>query len=357
MPDPQDRRTVVVIDDEEGDLAVVEAILSDDFDVVCCRSGETAFKAIESHPRALVLCDQRMPTLTGDEVMARVRVLYPETVRILVTAYSDAAAIVRALNEGQIFGYLQKPFDPVQLRTIVERAWKYQDVQLENRRLVDELRKVSGQVDSIVKERTHRLEEENRQLKDLAVTDDLTGLFNLRFLKTRMQEEYERLQRYGQSISLIMVDIDDFKRVNDEFGHLVGDSVLRQVAATVRRTVRTVDFAARYGGEEFVVLTPNTLERGARVLAERIRAGVESIKMEPEPGKVLRVTVSLGLADCEAPGGPAIEEVLRRADEAMYRAKRLGKNRTVTWSELKKILETKPQSVFVAKSGEAPKAR
>jgi diguanylate cyclase (GGDEF)-like protein len=338
-----------VVDDEQGDLAVADAILSDDYEVICVDSGQRALAELERHPQAIVLCDQRMPTLTGDEVVARMRILYPDTIRILVTGYSDVAAIVRALNDGQIFGYLQKPYSPHELRALVERAVGHQAMILDNRRLVEENRRMRSMVERMVTERTVALEEENRKLKDIALVDDLTGLMNVRGLRARLAEEYERFLRLGIPFGIVMIDIDNFKNVNDTWGHPAGNEVLKAVAAALRRSIRGADVVGRYGGEEFVVMAAGSEEAGTAVLAERVRLGVAGASALVAPGKDLAVTVSVGVAACQ-PDGPPIEEVLRRADEAMYQAKRTGKNRTVTWTGLKRALATKPQSVFLPRS-------
>jgi len=341
-----DRPTVVVIDDEEGQLVVMDAILSDDYHVVCFQSGQEAIRALEQWPNAIVLCDQRMPGLTGDEVLSRIRILYPNTVRVLVTGYVDTPAIVRALNEGNIFAYFQKPFEPGDLRLTVERARRSQEVRLENTRLQDELHELRTRMEALIHERTTALEDENRTLRDLAETDDLTGLFNNRALQMRLRDEQERLQRYGQPVALVMADVDDFKKVNDTFGHLAGDAVLKAVADAIRRTARQGDFVARYGGEEFVVIATASTEEGATLLAERIRQAVANTVVEVAPDHALSVTISLGVAACNRAEGPTLHEALRRSDEAMYRVKRSGKNGVVTWSQLRHLLSTRGQSVY-----------
>lgn len=348
-----DRPTVVVIDDEEGQLVVMEAILSDDYHVVCFQSGPEAIRALEQWPTAIVLCDQRMPGMTGDEVLSRIRILYPDTVRVLVTGYVDTPAIVRALNEGSIFAYFQKPFAPGDLRLTVERARRSQETRIENHRLQGELQELRTRMETMIRERTMALEDENRTLRDLAETDGLTGLFNNRSLQMRLRDEQERMMRYGQPVALVLADVDDFKKVNDNYGHLTGDAVLRSVADAIKRTARQGDFAARYGGEEFVVIAPSSSEAGAAILAERLRIAVAQQQIEAAPGKFVSVTISLGVASSDRAEGPTLQEALRRADEAMYRVKRMGKNGVVTWSQLRHILATKPQSVFVARS--APK--
>ena len=345
-----DRPVVVVVDDEIEALDVLKGILEDEYTVICCDSGERAIAALEAHPYAVVLCDQRMPSLTGDEVVVRLKMLYPETIRILVSAYTDVPAVVRALNEGGIFGFVEKPFDGSHLLETVARAIAQRDAAKEKQTLIAEIRELKNRVDGIVRKRTEHLEEEKRELMDLATRDELTATFNRRYLEMRLTDEYRRVNRYGQLLGVMMVDIDDFKRVNDEYGHPVGDSVLRQVAGCLQRWTREVDFIARYGGEEFVVLAPNTGEMGTRHLAERLRRSVEDLRMEPEPGETLRVTVSIGVSAFGEENTPDSKELLRRADQAMYQAKKAGKNQVVTWTEFKQILQIKPQSVFVSKA-------
>jgi len=297
-----------------------------------------------------VLCDQRMPDLSGDEVLTRIRVLYPRTVRVMVTGHADLPALVRALNEGSLFGYLQKPYEPEQLKALVHRAVRSQEVVRENLRLQQELQSLQVRLDALVEQRTASLVQENVVLREMAERDALTGLFNARALHKRLQEEQERVHRYGEIVSLVMIDLDHFKDVNDTWGHLVGDAVLREVGMTLRRTVRQGDFVGRYGGEEFLVIAPGTPEEGAVRLAERLRASVESIAIPAGPETSLRQTISLGVATGRRGEEASLQEVLRRADECLYRAKRDGRNRVLCWSQLKFLMASRPQSVFVART-------
>ncbi len=363
------RPVVVVVDDEEGDRDVMEAILSDDYVVIPCPTGEAALRTLEDYPTAIVLCDQRMPGLTGDEVVTRIRVLYPDTVRILVTAYTDAAVVIRALNEGRIFAHIEKPFDPETLRAVVEQARRFQVMAIENQRLLAEIHRLKGQVDEIV--RTGSLAGGDSAGRRLEMSDDLTALYNPKFLRLKVQEEQQRILRYGNSLSILLVDVDDFREVARAHGPEVADRVLRQVGGVLRRWSRAVDFVARVGEDDrgaeeggsgssriglaggprdrFLVLSPNTLEPGALILAERLRRAVIEMVMEPVAGRTLQVTVSIGVATCEGKEGPLLEEVIRRAEQAVLWAKKLGKNRVVTWSELKEILVSRPQSRFVSR--------
>ncbi|MEH6491710.1 GGDEF domain-containing protein [Halopseudomonas sp.] len=170
------------------------------------------------------------------------------------------------------------------------------------------------------------LEEQRQQ----AMVDSLTGLSNRAGLQKRMDEEYDRWQRYGGQLLLVVLDVDHFKSINDRFGHLAGDKVLRLIATQLSRRLRKTDYIGRFGGEEFVVLMPGTsLEQGAIAL-EELRAGIEAspfhFKNEPVP-----VTISIGYTQfCQ---GDTLDEIFDRADKAMYRAKELGRNRVVQDSQ------------------------
>lgn len=170
---------------------------------------------------------------------------------------------------------------------------------------------------------------ENAKLYTEAVTDDLTGLFNRKYSLARIQQEMVRAERYGRPLSLIMVDIDYFKRVNDRHGHLAGDLVLARVAEIVLAHVRQSDLACRYGGEEFALLLPETSLRGARMLAERIRKAVaaESFTFN---GANFQVTASLGLVEYQLAFHHDVAAFLAAADQLLYQAKEAGRNRVVS---------------------------
>jgi two-component system cell cycle response regulator len=161
----------------------------------------------------------------------------------------------------------------------------------------------------------------------LASIDALTGCMNRRAFMERLERELDRVRRYGTKLSVLMIDLDRFKDVNDNRGHLVGDTVLRQLGDMLRREVRSVDLAARYGGEEFIIVLPDTTPDGAMIFAERLRKRVES-KNFAESGDPLNITVSIGVASVSGESGAVEPEaMIARADEALYRAKNDGRNR------------------------------
>jgi len=166
------------------------------------------------------------------------------------------------------------------------------------------------------------LYEENRWL---SVIDPLTQLYNRRYFMEHFESQYRQFQRYKTALTLLFIDIDNFKLVNDTYGHQVADMVLVQLAEILRGSVRTVDLAARIGGEEFVVMLPQTPLAGGQVLAERLRGKVERFHFGKE-GDPVRVTISIGVAALSE-GVRDAQALLERSDQAMYQAKQAGKNR------------------------------
>ncbi|MFH1135269.1 MAG: GGDEF domain-containing protein [Pseudomonadota bacterium] len=176
-----------------------------------------------------------------------------------------------------------------------------------------------------------KLQEELRRREELAHTDELTGLANRRAFNIKLAEESTRAWRYGNLVSLIMIDLDDFKKVNDAHGHLVGDRLLSALAKTIKQGVRGPDLAARYGGEEFAVICPQTDLDGTVALAERLRKSVEETEFIAR-GTAIRITISVGAACLRT--GESMDELIDRCDRALYSAKKSGKNRACSELDL-----------------------
>jgi diguanylate cyclase (GGDEF)-like protein len=166
-----------------------------------------------------------------------------------------------------------------------------------------------------------------QKLVEMNMMDSLTGIFNRRYLETRLNEEFRRHRRYARPFSLIMFDIDYFKNVNDEYGHQCGDYVIKSVSSRISSLIRNLDCLFRYGGEEFCCLLPETALNSAIGVADRFRLAIEELESEFD-GHIIKVTISLGIAelmeDIESP-----EMLLKKADEALYLAKKEGRNRVV----------------------------
>jgi len=171
------------------------------------------------------------------------------------------------------------------------------------------------------------------RVRQLAYVDGVTGIFNRRYFELRLAEEIARSSRHNLSFSLIMMDIDHFKQLNDEFGHLLGDEVLRQVSGILGQQLRKSDVLSRYGGEEFAIITPETAVESAQAVADKLRRVVESWHF---PAVVRPVTISAGVAEFPTQGGSR-DELVQSADEALYAAKQSGRNRVVTAQSLRRV--------------------
>lgn len=265
-------------------------------------NGEEGIALLRHSPVDVVLCDLEMPGMDGLELLAQMN--SDETLReipvILLTGNESQAEKIRCLGEGAS-DYVTKPFHGGELVARIR-------VQLKIKTLQDSLR------------------ESNRQLERLSTTDALTGLANRRAFMDRLQMVLEQDHRLNQSVSLIMIDLDHFKEVNDTYGHPGGDQVLREVATILGLLMRPYDLAARLGGEEFALILPETDHSGACAVAERLRAEVAHHSFAP-PAAAARVTVSLGVATLPAIGRATVEQLIRNADVALYRAKKQGRNR------------------------------
>jgi diguanylate cyclase (GGDEF)-like protein len=179
-----------------------------------------------------------------------------------------------------------------------------------------------------------RLLSSNRELEHLAITDPLTGLHNPRYFHARLDEELSEHARTGLPLSLVILDLDHFKRVNDQHGHLVGDDVLAHSARAIASVTRAGETAARVGGEEFAILLPDTAAEAALEAAERARHAIAATgtPLRSRPGEVIRVAASAGVACTDDIADVNSPELYRAADEALYRAKAEGRNRTVVSS-------------------------
>ncbi len=201
---------------------------------------------------------------------------------------------------------------------------------------VNSLRQLNTLLSLSVDERAAELLNVNRRLQQLALTDDLTGLYNARYFRQRLPAEIARAKRHKTPLSLVFGDLDRFKRVNDTWGHAAGDVVLKKVAQLLRNAVegdtvvvrlRRSDIVARYGGEEFAVILPMTWEEDAAGVAERVRLAIEATPIALDDGNAIKITMSFGVASAQGKRG--FDDLLERADSALYEAKETGRNRVV----------------------------
>jgi len=219
------------------------------------------------------------------------------------------------------------------LATLLQEANEgLSDLNLSYEMLLEEYRKEKTQAEKLALElqtANDNLSKANLKLKEAADHDYLTGLYNRRFLLDFVDQEVHRVERYGENFSIMIFDVDFFKKVNDSYGHQNGDLVLKAISAKATELIRSTDLLARYGGEEFVMVMPQTELQGAAVIAERLRKAIEGMDL-PIDGQMLKTTVSIGVAAWRPDSKKkTIARLFDQADQALYDAKNSGRNRVV----------------------------
>lgn len=279
-----------------------------------------AYLKTAAHWPDLVVLDLVMPGVDGISVLGWIKARrdHGYTPVVLLTALDDVNDRVRGLDEGAD-DYISKPFAPDELLARVR-------VQLRIKRLQDELAEHNFALTRANEEKARlldALEAKNEQLAVMATTDPLTGIANRGHIEEFLEDAAARAARFGEALTVAMVDIDHFKRLNDTYGHPFGDRVIREVSRVLAETVRRIDKVGRYGGEEFLLVLPGTDADGAMVLGERIRRRIAELGFAPND---VRVTISVGIASWRARMG-SWEELVAEADHTLYRAKEAGRNR------------------------------
>jgi two-component system, cell cycle response regulator len=276
-------------------------------EVVTCENGAQAWTALsDADAPKLILLDWMMPEMDGLEVCRRIRDRDEQayTYVIMLTGKSGQEDLVRGLEVGAD-DYIVKPFDPNELRVRVRAGTRIVQLQED---LLDALAKVRFQ----------------------ASHDSLTGLWNRAAILDILRRELDRSSREHSAVGVIISDLDDFKQINDRFGHLVGDAVIRDAAATIGLSLRSYDSAGRYGGEEFIIVLPGCDKITSAEPAERMRSAIAD-RCVSSSGSGVRYTMSFGVTALERGEFRLLDSLIREADEALYQAKRAGKNRVAVF--------------------------
>lgn len=289
---------LLIVDDAMENIQILNHVLGGEHEVLFAMNGERALELAHQHQPDLILLDAVMPGMDGYQVCAALRAA--SDVRdipiIFVTALTTPEDETRALEAGAV-DFITKPFNVAVVRARV---------------------------------RTHlTLKRQSDAMREMTLTDALTGVANRRSFDDAIGNEWRRCARAAVPLSVIMIDIDHFKRYNDAYGHQAGDTCLKQVADTMLQCAgRSPDLLARYGGEEFVILLPQVDAQGAQTVAERILESVHTLAIPHRMSSVSdTVTVSLGVATLMPGQGDDPEALVRCADNALYQAKKDGRNR------------------------------
>ena len=296
--------SILLVDDEEdARMTLSELLEMKQFRVTVADTGEKALKMLEDTPFDLVLSDLFMPRIDGIALTRAIKSMGLTVPVIVMTGFATIEAAVETMKAGAA-DFITKPFNIDQILIVITRT-------LETKRL-------------------QRLAEEREYFEHLSNIDGLTELYNHRHFHQILLTEIEREKRYRRPLSLMIIDIDNFKACNDTYGHLVGDVVLKQIGALIKKSTRGCDFVARYGGEEFTVIMPETPKQEAAVVAERIRSSIEEFSFSSFAGKHMgRLTVTIGLASLPEDAHDK-KGLIEMADQKMYKGKDAGKNRVYT---------------------------
>jgi len=301
--------SILLVEDNSTQANVVrDYLVKNGHRVVIAENGVSAFKAAQTELIDLILLDRILPDMDGSDVCRWLKL--DQNTRdipiIMLTSRGDLPDRVSGLEAGAD-DYLAKPFDEQELNARISARLRIKTQQ-------DELRLKNRQLENML---TH--------VESLAVKDALTGLYNRRRFEAMLENEFKRALRYEHPLSCMMIDIDNFKSVNDTFGHQTGDLVLKECAKVIQTTIREVDTAARWGGEEFVVLSPSTTKENCLRAAERIRKAVSAHVFPALQGRA--ITISIGVAGLPNPSLGTQEALVHAADLALYEAKKKGRDR------------------------------
>ena len=304
----KERKKILVVDDSSTARMITSSVLRDyGFWVETAVDGEEGIKKAKTfNPDAMVV-DLRMPKMDGFQVCEHIKKFGKGQYIpiLLLTAREDIESVVRGLESGAD-DYITKPFNEMEFIARVK-------VLLRLKSLQDELYKA------------------NKKLERLSIIDGLTGIFNHRYFQEKFEELLEDARNKKEPLVIGLFDLDYFKMVNDTYGHIVGDKVLKTIAEIIRKNLKSSDVLARYGGEEFVVIFPNMKLNEAFIICNGILKEIESFKFDAN-GKSFNLTVSGGLAEYNPESEIDKDKLLHKADMALYTSKREGRNR-ITISE------------------------
>ncbi|WP_404373124.1 diguanylate cyclase [Corallococcus coralloides] len=300
-----ERALLLIIEDDTGVREGLMDLLAPRFDVLAAADADAGVELAREHRPDLVLLDRFLPSGDGLAVLETLQGdVRTETVPVIfLTGDADEATLERCLEMGAV-DFIHKPASSRELLARIDRAV--------------------------------RQSEQQRKLQVLAQTDALTGLANFRALSVRLEDEFKRAQRYGYALSVVVIDLDHLKAINDGMGHDVGNRAILALATLMQGNLRESDFAARFGGDEFVVLLPHQTSLEAAVFAERLRSELRGVNVQRGDGRPapFGLSISVGVADHTADSPrESTEALLKAADAALYEAKREGRDRVVVYGQ------------------------
>ncbi|MDD5477678.1 MAG: diguanylate cyclase [Candidatus Omnitrophica bacterium] len=299
---------ILIIDDDPNICESLKDILSEEgYEIATAGNIAPAKEDLAKEFYNVVLLDLKFPNGSGLDLLKELKASNSDTAVIVFTGYASAENAIAALNEGA-FSYMQKPLNIDELKITIKKAIQGQELMLSNKDLLN-------------------------RLKELSVKDPLTGLYNYRYLEERLSSEFKRAHRYVLPLSVIMIDIDYFKSINDIYGHQYGDLILKEFGQCLRDASRTNDIVVRYGGEEFLALLPDTNKTGAVIFGNRLLEKLVGHVFDPQ-GQKIKLKISMGLVSFPEDGVDTEMALTDLADKTLRTAKEAGGNRLATLAEM-----------------------
>jgi len=292
-----EKTNILVVDDEDVMRSLLCDVLGEaGYKVEAVSSGEEAIEEIQKDQFSIIITDLKMPGINGIELLRKVKAINSDLCVIMITAYPSIESVIEVMREGA-YDYIVKPFNVKEIQLVIRRA-------VERQYLLQE----AGQKEFY---------------RELSILDSLTGVYNHRHFQEILPREIERAKRYKFSISLLMIDLDDFKKYNDTYGHLEGDKLLQAFAEFFVGAIRVADLVFRYGGEEFAIICPEIPKSGGVEVAKRLL----NLAKQKMP-----ISISIGLS-CFPDDASDKENLIKKADEVLYLAKQSGKNRICVFGQ------------------------
>jgi diguanylate cyclase (GGDEF)-like protein len=319
------KNLILIVDDNPYNIQVVAAALLEyGYELGIAMDGTQAYRFLEENIPELILLDIEMPDFDGYEVCRTIKnnPKFQDVPIIFLTAKNSSEDIVRGFNEGGV-DYITKPFNLSELKARLK-------THIELKKAREEIRNYVQRLEELNKELSDKSVQMNKAVDDLrffAMTDPLTELANRRCITEKIEDEIRRFNRNKNPFFVILGDIDNFKKINDQYGHECGDYILKSLSRFMKTIIRERDILSRWGGEEFLLLITDTDLEGSLVVAEKLRSGIEALEIFYNE-KRIRVTISFGVAGFNQEDG--MDGTIKRADDALYMGKNNGKNCVVT---------------------------
>lgn len=325
------KEEILVVDDEVEIIKSLRRQFMRQYNVNVATNAEEALEILKEKSVKVIISDQRMPGMNGSEFLAEVEKNYPDSIRMLLTGYADINAVIQAVNEGHIFRYVTKPWNPMDLDNIVGEAFERYEMIEKNRDLLKKLQKANATLEERVQQRTEELEKANEKLSQMATHDYLTGLANRALFQEQLELCLASAKRNKKIIAVFFIDLDDFKKINDSYGHVVGDQLLQQVSSRIKKTIRDEDLLARIGGDEFSLLISDLIDKDhvQRVSQAIINKLSEAFYIENHQ---CDIGVSIGISYYPEHADNA-KDLMIKADDAMYQIKKNGKNNYLIFTQ------------------------